>query len=111
MSPARHFRTSGRGTIWIRTLLASAAIFSVLAARNVPPHFPATPGVHSAIGTVSHHDQRPRFDNSNSQWSTPADSFLPVPPVAESAHLAPPLQLFSTLQAKGLHFNRPPPLG
>ena len=106
----RHFRSGSHGTIWMRAVVASAMLFAVLAARNVPPHFPKAPGVRSAVSDNSHHDQRPRFDNSGSKWSAPADSFLPDPPAAESAHLAPTPQLFSTLQTKGFHYNRPPPV-
>jgi len=110
MSLERHFRSGNHGTMWIRAVLACAALFALLAARNVPPDFPRAPCVHSTVGTASHHDQRPRFDNSGLKWSAPAASFLPTPPVAESAHLAPTPQPFSTLQTKGFHFNRPPPI-
>jgi len=109
MSLGQHFRSGRSGTIWMRVALASIALFAVLVTRNVPPDFPKAPAVHSAISASSHHDQRPRFDNSGSQWSTPATSFRPTPPTAESAHLTPTPQLFSTLQTKGFHYNRPPP--
>jgi hypothetical protein len=109
MSPERCFRSS-RGQIGVRALLASLALFSVLAARNVPPHFPRAPGAHSTVNADSHRDQRPRFDNSGLQRSAPAESFLSVPPAAESAHVTPVPQLSCTLQTKGFHFNRPPPI-
>ncbi len=110
MSPARCFRSGSRGTTEIQALLALLALFSVLAARNVQPHFPGAPGTHSTVNSDSHRDQRPRFDNSGPQWSAPAESFFPMPPAAESAHVTPVPQLFCTLQTKGLHFNRPPPI-
>jgi hypothetical protein len=110
MSLDRHFPSGSYRTIWIRAVLASIALLAVLAARNVPPHFPSASRVHSAASADSHHDQRPRFDNSGSKWSAPADSFRPVPPTPESAHLTPTPRLFSTLQTKGFHFNRPPPI-
>src|SRR5580704_18794391 len=103
MSPEWHLRSGGRGRIGIRALLASLALFSVFAARNALPHFPAAPGVHSTVSADSHRDQRPRFDNSRLQWSAPAESFLPMPPAAESAHITSAPQLFSTLQTKGFH--------
>jgi len=104
----RHFRSDRHGAIW--AAVAFAALLSVLAARNVLPDFPETPGAHSTISADSHHDQRPRFDHTGSQWSAPADWFLPTPPVAESTHLTPAPQLFSALQTKGFHYNRPPPI-
>jgi len=110
MSPAWRFRNGDRGAFWVRALLVSVALSSVLVARNVPPRFPRTLGVHSAISPDAHHDQRPRFDNNGSQWGTVADSFLPAPPVVESAPLTPLPHLFTTLQSKGFHFNRPPPV-
>ena len=110
MSLDWHFPSGSYRTVWIRAALASVALFAVLAARNVPPHFPSASRVHSAANVDSHHDQRPRFDNSGSKWSAPVDSFQPVPPTPESARLTPAPRLFSTLQTKGFHFNRPPPI-
>jgi hypothetical protein len=110
MSLDRHFPNGSFRTICIRAALASIALLAVLAARNVPPHFRSVSSVHSAACADSQHDQRPRFDNSGSKWSAPVDSFRPVPPAAESADLAPASRLFSTLQTKGFHFNRPPPI-
>lgn len=103
------FRHSIRGTIWIRTALAFAALFAILAARSASPHLPGMPGDHSTVSADSAHDQRPRFDSSNAGWSAPTESFLLFPPTAESTHLAATSQLFSTIQTKGFHFNRPPP--
>ncbi len=110
MSLDRHFPSGSFRTICIRAALASIALLAVLAARNVPPHFPSVSCAHSAARADSHHDQRPRFENSGSKWRAPVDSFRPAPPATESAHLTPAPQLFSTLQTKGFHFNRPPPI-
>jgi hypothetical protein len=110
MSLQRHFWSSSHGAVWSRAVLVSVVFFAVLAARNVPPHFPKVAGTQSAISADSHHDQRPRFNTNSSKWSAPTDSFVPFPPAAESAHITPTPQLFSTLQTKGFHFNRPPPL-
>jgi len=110
MSRERHSRYGGRRTVWVRALLASAAFFSVLAARNVPPHFPGLLDSHSTFSADSHHDQRPRFDNSGSQWSTPAELVLLAPPAADAEHLIPQPQSFSAHHSKGPHFNRPPPV-
>jgi len=110
MSLQRHFRDGNRGTIWIRAVLAFAALFALLAARDAPPQFPKVPGVRSTVSANFHRDQRPRFDNSGSKWSAPAESFPLFPPTAESAHLTPTPQVFSARQTKGAHFNRPPPL-
>lgn len=110
MSLDRYCPSGSYRSIWIRGVLASIALLAVLGARNVPPHFPSVSHVHSAASADSHHDQRPRFDNGASKWSAPVDSFRPVPPTAQSAHVTPTPRLFSTLQTKGFHFNRPPPI-
>jgi len=106
----RNFASDSQGRILVRTVVTFTALFAVLAARNVLPDFGEASGVHSTISAHSHHDQRPRFDHTGSQWSAPADRFLPTPPLAESAHLTPAPQLFSALQTKGFHYNRPPPI-
>jgi hypothetical protein len=106
MPPALHIR----GTAMIRALLVSAALFAIFAARGVPPSFPHATALASAISADTHHDQRPRFDDSGTQWSAPAAIFVPYPPSAESAHLTLALRFPSTLQTKGFHFNRPPPI-
>ena len=106
----RYFRRDSRRTLWIRAVLASAALFALLAARNVPPDFPSALSVDSTVTAASHHDHRPRFENSALRWSAPVATFLPVPPAAESAHSILTAQLSSTVQTKGFHFNRPPPI-
>jgi hypothetical protein len=106
----RHIWSGSRGTIGLRTVLASLALFAVLAARNVAPDFSKAPCGHSTVSDASHHDQRPRFDDSGSKWNAPAGAFQLLPPTGEAAHLTPTLQLFSRLQIKGFHYNRPPPI-
>ena len=101
---------SNRDVRWIRMIPALTAVFVLLVARHVPPEFPKTPSHHhSAVSAISKHDQRPRFDSVGSQWSTPVRGFLPFPPSAEATHAAPASQLWSALQTKGYHYNRPPP--
>jgi hypothetical protein len=110
MSLLQYFRHGSRGSIWTRATLASIALLGILAARSVPTQFPRALGGHSTISADSHHDQRPRFDHADSQWSAPANGFLPTPPAAKSTQLAPVPQLFSSLQTKGFRYNRPPPI-
>lgn len=115
MSLGWGFRSGTQKTISLRATLAVVGLFGLLAARNVPPEFPRTSPPPAATNADSHqsrasHDQRPRFDNDGSQWSAPVSDFRPAPPAAESAHLVPAAPLFYTLQAKGLHYNRPPPV-
>ncbi len=110
MSFERHIASGSHGTIWIPTVLAAVVLFALLAARDVPPDFSKAPCEHSTIGADSHPDQRPRFDDSGSKWKAPADTFQLLPPTAESAHLTPTPDLFSTFQTKGFHYNRPPPI-
>ncbi len=110
MSRGRHIWSGSHGTVWLRTVLASLALFAVLAARNVAPDFSKALCVHSTVSDHSHHDQRPRFDDSGSKWNAPAGTFQLLPSTGETAHLTPTPQLFSTLQIKGFHYNRPPPI-
>lgn len=103
-----HSRTY-RGA-WRQVALISVVVSAVLAARNLPPNFPTKTSVHASLSASWHHDQRPRFDHHGSYWSSPTDSFLLAPPAAECANVGPASESFSTLQKKGFHYNRPPPL-
>jgi hypothetical protein len=101
----------------IHAILAVAAVFGLLVARNVPPEFREGQSLrHSSIrcastlSTASNHDQRPRFDFNGLGWSVPVEEFLPFPPTSFSAHLTSISQLFPALHTKGFHYNRPPPL-
>src|ERR1700683_4368988 len=99
-----------RGAIWTQAFLAFAALFALLVIRSAPPDFPRPPSLHqSSFNSVTGHSERPRFDSSGLQWSAPVSRFLPFPPAAYSAHLTPVPQLWSALQSKGFHYNRPPP--
>ena len=104
-------RSIWRQAIGIQAIVACAALFALLAIRNVPPDFPQTPSLHhSSISAVSSHDQRPHFDSNGSQWSAPVSRFLQLPPTSDPAHLTPTRRLLSALQTKGFHYNRPPPV-
>jgi hypothetical protein len=105
-----HFRSGRRRATWMRVVVASVALFSIFAARSTPSQFPDAPANHS-IGADSHHEQRPRFDRGAFSWSAPVAAFVLLPPSAEPPNLTPASQVTSTLQTKGFHFNRPPPVG
>jgi hypothetical protein len=110
MSPKWRPRNRSREAIWTQAFLACAALFALLVIRTAPPDFPRPPSLHqSSVDSVSSHNERPRFDWGGSQWSAPVSHFLPFPPVAYSAHSTPVPQLWSVLQSKGFHYNRPPP--
>lgn len=101
--------------IRIHATLAIAAL-ALLVARNVPPNFPQARFLqHSsisnlpAIGAISTHDQRPRFDCGQLDWSAPVNGFLPFPPTTTSAGLPSTSHFFSTLRIEGFQYNRPPP--
>jgi hypothetical protein len=110
MSDGRHIWSGSHGRAWLRTVLGSLALFAVLASRNVAPDFSKASCVHPAVSDDSHHDQRPRFDDIGSKWNGPSSACQLLPPAGERAHLTPTPQLFSTLQMRGFHYNRPPPI-
>ena len=116
MSLVRHFRHGRPGATRVYAVIGIAALFALLVARNVPPEFPRiAPSQHSTTSSVSlvtaasSHDQRPRFDCTGLQWSSPVNGFLPFPPAATSSHLTPPSQICPALHPKGPYCNRPPP--
>jgi hypothetical protein len=103
--------------IRIHAILASAGLFALLVARNVPPDFqrvctlqPSTVNTLSTVSAVSSHDQRPRFDSNGLHWSVPAREFLPFPPTATTHHLTSASEIFPALSIKGDRYNRPPPV-
>lgn len=111
MSSNGRSRNRCREAVWTQVFLAFASLFALLAIRNAPPEFPKPPSLHhSSFNAVSTHGVRPRFDANGLQWSAPVSHFLPFPPAAYSAHLTPVPQLWSALQSKGFHHNRPPPV-
>jgi hypothetical protein len=110
MSTQPNFRRSGIGSTWIRVVFACAALVALLAARSISPRFPTALDGHSSISIDSHHDQRPRFDDSGSKWIAPAEIASLFPASAESTHLTPASRRFSTLYTIGSHYNRPPPV-
>ncbi len=110
MSLGRPYWSESRSRIWMRALPACATLLALLAAGNALPNFPKTPSVHLAISAVSHHDQRPRFDDYGPQSSAAVAGFLPLPPTESSLPLISVPQLFSTIRTDGFHYNRPPPV-
>lgn len=102
-----HSRSNRRAAI--HALAAFAVLSAFLIARNVPPRFPKAPAHYSSISAVSGHHQRPHFDSDGSQWIAPVRSFQPFPPTAIATSLPSASQLFSTLETKGFHYDRPPP--
>jgi hypothetical protein len=93
-----------------RAALGALVLFAIFAARGVPPDFSRALNSHPTLEANSHHDQRPRFDDSAYQWSAPPASFQIRLPDAELAGLIVEPEVFSTIQTKGFRFNRPPPV-
>jgi hypothetical protein len=93
-----------------RTLLVSVVLSTILIATNFPPQFPVRGPKQGTVSATSHPDQRPRFEDNGSQWSAPAETFLPAPQATKSGDLEVNSCRFSTLYDKGFHHNRPPPL-
>ena len=101
------------GGLWnrcIQVVPALAALLVLFVARNTPPEFSQATSVHYAsITAVSNHGHRLQFDSNGLQWSDPVRVFLLLPPETESAHSSLTPELYSELQLKGFHYNRPPP--
>ena len=84
-------------------------LLALLVARSVPPQFPSAASAPSSIHAVSSHDQRSRFNYDGPQWGLPAGSYQPFRSSETSSSIAFQSSSFSTLQATGLHYQRPPP--
>jgi hypothetical protein len=108
MSSQRHFRSSGNA-IGIRGRLVFFVLIAIFAARSAPAVFLGATTEHS-IAADSRHDQRPRFNSRVLAWTAPIAAFVLFPADAEPLNLAAAQELFLTLQTKGFHFNRPPPI-
>jgi hypothetical protein len=108
MSSRCHSQRSGDGIPWIHGFLGVTALLALLLARGVPPQF-AGPANLASIQALSSHDQRPRFNYDGPKWGLPAGSFQPLQHAASFRQIAPEYPSFSSLQATGLHYNRPPP--
>lgn len=109
MSSLHHSRQGGAGIRWIHGFLGVSALLALLVARSVPPQFASMANSASAIHAVSGHDQRPRFNFDETNRSLATRSFQPFQSAAKSRHIAPESSSLSSLQATGLHYNRPPP--
>ncbi|MGC2451128.1 MAG: hypothetical protein WA477_26020 [Candidatus Sulfotelmatobacter sp.] len=88
--------------------VVSSALAGLLVARSGPLRLSALPSGHSAVTHLSH-DQRPRFDNTGSQWSIPIASFVGTPPLAIHAGVILARALDDPFRTEGAHYNRPPP--
>lgn len=97
------------GIQWIHGFLGIAVLLALLVARSVPPQFPSVASSPSSIHAASSHDQRPRFNYDGPKWGLPAGCFQPLCSSETSSHIASQSSSFSTLQATGLHYQRPPP--
>src|SRR5579862_112488 len=109
MSSHSHTRRDTAGTYWIRGSLGVAVLLAVLVARSVPPQFPSSTNSASSIHDVSGHDQRPRFNFDTTKWILPTSSFQPLRSTRTASLITPKSPIFSSLQATGIHYNRPPP--
>jgi len=92
---------------WVRVAVVSCALAGLLVARSGPLRL-STPSAHSAVTHFSH-DQRPRFDNSGSQWSIPIATFVGSPPAAFHTAVSLATALDASFRTEGAQYNRPPP--
>jgi hypothetical protein len=106
----RQIQRHSLGKHGIKAIWVLAALFVLLAARSTPPEFARAPSVHHpSINAVASHGHRLQFDSNGLQWSDPVSPFVLIPPSTESAHSSVTPELYSILQLKGFHYNRPPP--
>jgi len=104
-------RGNGVGRHWIKAIPALAALLVLLVARNTPPEFSRVSSLQrTSINAVSSNSHRLQFDSNGLQWSDPASVFVLIPPKTEFAHSFLTPELYSALQLKGFHYNRPPPV-
>lgn len=96
--------------LYAQAVTAALVLSAILLARSSPPNFPPAPWANSSIRAITHHDERPRFEHNRAQWSNPESTFQCVLPALHSRQVAATLQSPSTVQSKGRHYNRPPPL-
>jgi hypothetical protein len=95
---------------WVKAIPAFATLLTLLVARNTSPEFPHIPSVHhTSINAVASYGHRLRFDSNGLQWTDPIPVFVLLPPETESGHSSLTPELYSALQLKGFHYNRPPP--
>jgi hypothetical protein len=95
---------------WTRALLALLAVSAVFVARSLPTNFPSVPTVRSIQAAHASHDQRPRFDNEDSQWTVPVTSSVQAPLPTLTASVIPGVPPDVPWVAKGAHCTRPPPI-
>jgi hypothetical protein len=110
MSFGWHFESSHRGPVWTRALLTSVALIALLAARGTPPSFAnLLKTFHDQARTLTHHDQRPRFDRDGQDWSEVPNNVQHIPLVVAMERASATSREFFTLLDKGVPYKRPPP--
>jgi hypothetical protein len=92
-----------RGCVLVVTIVALLAGYGTPRLR---PHAASNRLTIQAVRTLS---QRPCFDQNASEWTVPVPVALPAPPAAQPLAVVPARQFFPSLEAKGPHYNRPPP--
>jgi hypothetical protein len=92
-----------RGCVLVVTIAALLAGYGTPRARRN-----ATPG-SASIHAARALSLRPYFDQNAGEWTVPVAAAAPAPPGAEPLAAVPAKQLFPSLEAKGPHYNRPPP--
>jgi hypothetical protein len=109
MFPGRDFAARARKIHWIESVLAVAALVSLLAVRNTAPEFSALNTTRNSIVNAPSHDLKPRFKCAAENWTVPVGSFLILPALTESLHLPLAPRFLFTLRTQGFRYNRPPP--
>jgi hypothetical protein len=105
-------RNIGRGmlgTVWVTALTALLVLSSLLVAQNVSLEFSRAPSIGQClISAGATHPPSQRFDTDGLQWIAPVGAFV-ILTSAEGANWALTQPHLIAIQAKGFHFNRPPP--
>ena len=101
---------AGRAPMWIRMVVVFAALSGLLVARSTPTRLSSAFSGHTAV-THASQDQRPRFDNSGSQWSVPIAAFAGTAPPTIRSNVSLATALGVPFHMEGAQYNRPPPHG
>src|SRR5579872_2827348 len=99
----------GKYCAWVRIMVVIAALASLSLARSIPTVFPHVSSAQAVRPVHSAHDQRPRFDNEESQLIVPIAGFSETPLPSVHARVMHASAIAVPTRSQGAHDTRPPP--